>query len=104
MHTFILNTLHISQLRGAIIKYNSEKQFWFLQTAIAAEAHEAEGQILLEEQAQQRDVSDIPNSNSKNNSFQKRRTEFKTKINLNEEQCIKVLLLRKVCNFNYSET
>jgi hypothetical protein len=30
----------------------------------------------------------MPGRNLKTNSFQKRRTEFETKVNLNKEQCI----------------
>jgi hypothetical protein len=54
-----------------------------LQT-IAAEVHPAGGQFLLEEQ------TNIENSliyagNSKTNSFQNRRTEFKAKVNVSKE-------------------
>jgi hypothetical protein len=45
----------------------------------------AEGQILIE--GQKFKIGKY----SKTNSFQKGRTEFKTKVNFNKDQCIKVI-------------
>jgi hypothetical protein len=61
-----------------------------LQTTLAAEAHLAEGQFLLEEQTLNIKVSDISNRNPKTNSFQNRRAKFRPTVNLRKEECIKV--------------
>jgi hypothetical protein len=37
---------------------------------------------------EQRKVSEVPNRDTKTNNFQNRRTEFRTKVNLNKEKCI----------------
>jgi hypothetical protein len=52
---------------------------------------------------ERRKVSEITNRNSKTNSFQDGRTDFKTEVNLSEEQCVKVIShLSKVWSFKYS--
>jgi hypothetical protein len=53
------------------------------QTTLAAEAHLAEGQFLLEEQIL--NISAIPTRHSKTISLQNRRAEFRPKVNLNRE-------------------
>jgi hypothetical protein len=42
---------------------------------------------------EQRNVSNIPSRNSKANSFQNRRPEFRAKLNFNKAQCIEVIPL-----------
>jgi hypothetical protein len=37
---------------------------------------------------EQTKVSDVPSRNSKTNNFQNRKTEFRTKLNLNKKECI----------------
>jgi hypothetical protein len=58
---------------------------------LAAEVHLV-GQLSLEEQTLTvENVSDMLTRNSKTNSPQKWRTEFRTKTNLNKKECSKVI-------------
>jgi hypothetical protein len=61
-----------------------------LQISLAVEAHLAKGQFLLKCGQKQRKFSDEFRGNSKINSFQERRTEFRTKVNFNKEECFKL--------------
>jgi hypothetical protein len=54
-----------------------------LQTTLAADAHLAEGQFLLEEKTLNSAVSDIPSRNSATNNFQNGRAEFNNDNNNN---------------------
>jgi hypothetical protein len=55
---------------------------------LAAELHIAERQFLLKEKTLNKEISLI--YRAKISSFQKRRTEFRAKVNLNYDECIKV--------------
>jgi hypothetical protein len=57
-----------------------------MQTTLAAEAHLAEGQVLLEEETLNKAKSLINRAGTlaKTNNFQNKRIEFSTKVNLNK--------------------
>jgi hypothetical protein len=56
---------------------------------LAAEAHLAERKFFIARaDIEQRKVSDISSRNSKINSFQNRRAELRTAVNLNKEECV----------------
>jgi hypothetical protein len=63
-----------------------------LQTTLAAEAHLAEGQFLLQEQTLNIEKSLIYRTGApKTNSFQNRRAKFRPTVNLRKEECIKMI-------------
>jgi hypothetical protein len=45
---------------------------------------------------EQRKVSEVPSRDTRANSFQNRRTEFRAKINLNKEKSIELIFLIQV--------
>jgi hypothetical protein len=55
------------------------------------DAHLAEGQFLLEQILNKGQSLMYREGTRKSINFQNRRTEFRTKVNLNKEQCIKML-------------
>jgi hypothetical protein len=68
---------------------------------LAAEAHLA-GQFLIAGQIQNKGKSEVPSRDTKTSNFQKRRTEFRTKVNLNKEKCIEVIPpLTRLCTPNH---
>jgi hypothetical protein len=63
-----------------------------LQTVLAAEAHPAEGQFLIQQQTLNTEkLSNKPRRNSKINGIQNRKAEFRANVNLSKEQCIHVM-------------
>jgi Tfp pilus assembly PilM family ATPase len=62
-----------------------------LQTTLAADAHLAEEQFLLEQQTLNNAVSNIPRRNSETNNFQNGKTEFKAKVDMSKKECIEAV-------------
>jgi hypothetical protein len=62
-----------------------------LQTTLAADAHLAEGQFLLEEQTLNNAKSLMPSRNSETNDFQNGRAEFNTTVDFSKNECIEAV-------------
>jgi hypothetical protein len=95
VQTLLLNTINILIINEYRYRTRLGKIVWVLnmsssqKATFAAEARLAEGQFLTEEQALNKATSLIYGAMT--NSFQNRRTEFRTKVNLNKEQNVNVI-------------